>query len=344
MRILQLAPLWFPVSPDSIGGIETFLAGLIQALQARGCRNTLLATGDSRTAAEVVPVVGENLYARMASGAASEYDYYEQEQLLQALARAGDFDLVHSHIGPRAFALAGVPGLRVLHTWHTQIYPDLEWFVRRHPELRLSAVSEFQAGKLRAHGAVHCDVIHNGLDVASFPFEPTAGDGLLFIGRLDRTKGPDLAVQVARASSRRLVLAGPITDPDLFATAVEPFLDDRIRYVGVVDHRQKRELFAGAACVLVPSRVEEACPLVALEAQACGRPVVALANGGLPELVEPGVTGYVTDDERRLPELVSRALGLDRALIRARATERFDLAAVAGRYHELYVKMMAGSA
>jgi glycosyltransferase involved in cell wall biosynthesis len=340
MRVLHLAPLWFPVSRDSLGGIETFLAGLIEELDGLGCRNTLIATGDSRTVGELVPVVAENVCARMTSGRALEYDYYEQAQLLLALERAPEFDLVHSHIGPRAFVLSGQSWPRVLHTWHTQVYRDLQWFAGRYPGIHFSAVSEFQARKLWAQGAVHCAVIHNGVDVGAFPFQPGAGHELVFVGRLDRSKGADLAVEIAHELDWPLTLAGPITDPGWFATAVEPHLDEQIRYVGVVDHRTKVALFGAAGAALVPSRVEEACPLVAIEAQVCGAPVVALANGGLPELIEHGVTGYVAANERDLAACVRRAISLDRATIRARAVDRFDLAAAAARYLKLYLDIV----
>jgi glycosyltransferase involved in cell wall biosynthesis len=204
-------------------------------------------------------------------------------------------------------------------------------------------VSEFQAARLREHGAVHCQVIHHGVDVKSFPFGPEPSRQLLFIGRLDATKGPDLAIAAARTLGWPLTLAGPITDRRFFEQAIEPLLGDTVRYVGIASPREKRELFRQAGCVLVPSRVEEAGPLVAIEALACGTPVVGLANGGLPELVEDGVTGYATRDEARLPDLIPRALGLDRSRVRARAEERFDLLAVARRYRDLYQELASAA-
>jgi glycosyltransferase involved in cell wall biosynthesis len=337
MRVLHLAPLWFPVARDSLGGVETFLAQLIEALDGLGCRNTLIASGDSRTAAELIPVAATNLYDQMGAGTAGEYAYYEQHQVLLALARAADFDVVHSHLGWGGYVLSGaVSGTGVLHTQHNPVYHDQEWFTSQHPDFWYSTVSEFQARKLRKHGVMRCHVIHNGINVQAFRFEAQSGDGLAFLGRMEDEKGPDIAIRVARTLGRPLTLAGPIIDEDFFISAVKPFLDGEIQYVGVVDHRQKTELLGKAACVLMPSRVDEGCPIVSFEAMACGSPVVALANGALPEIVEPDLTGYVTTDEEALATLVTGALALDRAAIRCRVAERFDISVVAERYRELY--------
>src|ERR1043166_1966712 len=324
MKILPLGPLWFPVSRDAAGGRETWLAGLIDALEKIGCRNTLLASGDSRIPAELVPVVPRNLIAMMAEQLAAEHAYYEQHQLLLALERAADFDVIHSHLSPGAYALSGVPGIgaRALHTQHTPVWGDMEAFVRRHPNLWFSTVSEFQARKLRQHGATRCTVIHNGIDVASFTFQARGGDGLVFLGRIEKGKGPDLAVEVARKLGRPLPLAGPIADGELFAPAIEPPLGDQIRYVGILDHERKNKLLGEACCALLPFRGAEGFGMVSIEAMACGTPVVALASGALPEVVEPGTTGYLTTNESELAGLVAKALKLDRGKVRERVAAR----------------------
>jgi glycosyltransferase involved in cell wall biosynthesis len=197
MRVLILAPLWFPVSRDAHGGIETFLVGLIGALAGRGCRTALAASADSRTAARLLAAAPESLHGAMGRGAAQEYVYWEQGQLGMALRHADGFDLIHSHVGPGALALSAVPGLRVLHTWHTEITHDFEGFVARHPDTALSTVSEFQAAKLRRAGARRCAVVHNGVDVSSFESRVGRRAGLLFLGRMEAAKGVDLAVTTA---------------------------------------------------------------------------------------------------------------------------------------------------
>jgi glycosyltransferase involved in cell wall biosynthesis len=344
MRVLHLAPLWFPVAADSAGGIETFLTALVGELGRLGCRSTLLASGDSRTDAELWPVVPTNLCAQMEAGTAWQYAYFEQYQLAEALRRAGEFDVIHSHLGGSTYAFSSVAGLRqrVVHTHHNPVTPDLEWYSRNDPELWTTTVSEFQARKLRGNGARRCHVIPNGIDVSAFTFDPQGGEELLFLGRIEWEKGPDLAVQVSRALGRPLTLAGPIIDRSYFECTIEPYLGDQIRYVGTVGHCQKDALLRQSCCVLVPSRWDEPFGLVAVEAMACGTPVVALTNGALPEIIEPGVTGYLARREHELPSLAALATRLDRASIRARVAARFDMSVVAARYLQLYKKGYEG--
>ncbi len=342
MKVLQICPLWCPVAPDAAGGRETLLARLVDALEQRGCRNVLLATGDSRTRAQVISVCPRNLWDQMSRKEAFEYAYYEQHQLMLALPRLNDFDVVHSHIGVSGLLLSALPGMRdrVLHTIHTPMYGDLQWFVSQHPDLRYSTVSEFQAERLRKHGAQRCEAIHNGIDVSTFAYSSDPGDSLFFLGRIEHGKGTDLAVQAALRLNMPLKLAGPILDQDFFDKTIKPHLGSEIEYVGVVNHDQKNLLFGRAACTVLPFRHEESFGMVMVESMACGTPVVALSNGAVPEIVENGLTGFHTSSDAELPSLIPRAIQLDRRAIRERVAARFDISTVAQRYHQLYERIV----
>jgi glycosyltransferase involved in cell wall biosynthesis len=342
MRVLQICPLWFPVARDSYGGIETFLTHLVSALGKLGCEITVLASGDSRVEAELLPAGPDHMASLMRTGAAEEYSYYEQHQLQLALRHSSRFDLLHSHVGSGAYVLSAVDGLRhrVLHTVHTPVYRDMEWFAGEHPEVWFSTVSHYQAGKLWPRSPARRRVIHNGIDPMEFAWRSGGGGGLVFIGRMEWVKGPDIAVQVARTLGCSLTLAGPVVERRFFDQSIQPFLDARIRYVGIVDHRQKNELFGQADCVILPFRREEPFGLVAIEAMACGAPVVSLARGALPEIVEPDVTGYLAGSEQELRDRVSAAMTLNRETVRRRAVARFDIAQVARQYLQLYGEMI----
>jgi len=362
LRVLMLAPLWYPVGREAPGGIETFLFQLVGALSRQGCEVTLLAAGDSYSAANPMPVVERNLYDLMREGAAGEYVYYEQRQLRLAIEMAPHFDVVHSHIGPGGFVLSAVPGVgtRVLHTLHTPVTADMQWLIKKNPRLPLTAVSEFQAAIIRQAGAGYplpaaslrepwgvCWVVPNGIDVDSFTFNNRPGDGLLFVGRIEEGKGPDIAIEVARTLNRPLTLAGPVVDRTFFQSRIEPSLGPTVRYLGVVDHGTKNRLMGEAACMLLPFRHAESFGMVSIEAMACGTPVVALANGALPEIVEQGVTGYLADDGEgsdtvsSLANLTLQATLLDRAAVRERVASRFGIDRTARLYMQIYQEIIA---
>ena len=338
MKVLHICPLWFRVTPDSLGGVETLVAALLEELARGGCENTVLAVGGSRVAGELVEVVERPLYELMADGTAWEYGLFEQAQLQAAISLAAEHDVIHSHLGWSGWVLSGIKDIadRVLHTLHNPVTPDMAWFVSEHPDIRLSTVSLYQAAKLRQTGAKHCDVIYNGVDFARFPLQADDKQGLVYLGRLEGQKGADIAIAVANALQTPLTIAGPAVDDRFFDARIRPRLDARVRYVGTVGHDEKVRLLGGASCVLMPSRWEEGCAMVALEAMACGTPVVALANGALPEVVDSGLTGFVTSDTRELPQLVGRAVELDPVRVRDRAQERFSITATAAHYLQLY--------
>jgi glycosyltransferase involved in cell wall biosynthesis len=104
---------------------------------------------------------------------------------------------------------------------------------------------------------------------------------------------------------------------------------------------RKRQLLASARAVLIPSRVAETSSLVAMEALACGTPVIAYRSGALPEIVDDGVTGFVVDGVDGLVRALERIDEIDRRRCRAEAERRFDAREMAARYLALYADRMA---
>jgi glycosyltransferase involved in cell wall biosynthesis len=160
-------------------------------------------------------------------------------------------------------------------------------------------------------------VIYNGIETSAFPFCGSPDDRLLFMGRIEEQKGPDIAVRAALDAGMPIDVAGPLTSPDFYRDTLAPLL-------------------SRAACMVLPSRWAEPFGMTAIEAMACGTPVVALRRGALPELVESGVTGYVVDRPEELAGAIRCACRLDRATIRARTVARFDISMTTQQFVELY--------
>ena len=125
-----------------------------------------------------------------------------------------------------------------------------------------------------------------------YPLQEPGGDDLIFLGRIHPDKGVHLAIEVARLSGMRLIIAGIIQDKAYFREQVEPHLDDqKIIYIGPVDVSGKNELFARARALLHLNTIPERFGLVLVEANAAGVPVIAMNLGSCREVIKDGQTG-----------------------------------------------------
>src|SRR5437764_1686313 len=181
-------------------------------------------------------------------------------------------------------------------------------------------------GKPRAHLSwiANC---HNALDFSVYPFRPTTGDYLLFLGRLSPDKGAHRAIAVAMEAGLPLKLAGKMREPDeleYFAQFVEPHLGNGIEWLGEVTHGEKVELLQHARATLFPIEWEEPFGLVMIESMACGTPVIATRRGAVPEVIEHGRSGIIVDDYRIIPAALEEADRLDPRELRRYVEERFS--------------------
>jgi glycosyltransferase involved in cell wall biosynthesis len=188
-------------------------------------------------------------------------------------------------------------------------------------------------------------MIPNGVPLETYGFNPdvVASAPLVFLGRLEEIKGPHLAIEIARRSGAPLILAGNVPDDHRawFESAVSPHIDgERISYVGPVDDAQKSALLGQARALLMPILWEEPFGIVMAEAMACGTPVLGLARGAVPEVVEDGVTGFVRPDIDGLVEAVGRIGEIDRSACRGRVEKIYSDRAVIEAYLELYRELI----
>ncbi len=229
--------------------------------------------------------------------------------LVRALRRAArDADLVHAHwlAGAAVARFGGKPFVVTLHgTGSAERLSDLAlarrapWLVRflLRPARAVICVSELLAETMRAIGVESARCIPNGVAVPLAGGEEAAEPFVLYAGRLSPEKGiPEL---VEATAGMRLVVAGDGPLRGLVPSAL-----------GFVPHEELDRLYDEAAVVVLPSH-REGLPLCVIEAMAHGRPVVATAVGGVPQLVEDGRTGFLVPpgDPAALRAALERLLG-----------------------------------
>ena len=182
--------------------------------------------------------------------------------------------------------------------------------------------------------------IHHGIDLGSFDLGP-GGESLAFFGRIHPDKGTAVAIRVAAGAGLPLVIAGIIHDQDYFDRDVAPHIDgDRVTYLGPVGPADRQEIFGSAGALLHLIDFDEPFGFSVVEAMACGTPVIAHARGSMPEIITPGVNGFLVATVEDAVGAVEDARNLDRAAVRASVMGRFDAGRMVDDYLALYRRIL----
>ena len=339
MKIAQIAPLEEAVPPRLYGGTERVVAYLTDALVELGHEVTLFASGDSQTRAELAPSWPRALRL----DPVKEPTIPMVTHLQRVAARAGEFDLIHSHIDFQAYSVLGRLAAPSVTTLHGRLdLPELAPLYALYREARVVSISHAQRRAL-PH-ARYVGNIHHGLPEDLLHRGDGAGGYLAFLGRISPEKGPDAAIRIAAAAGRPLKMAAKIgaADRHYHDAVIAPLLpNSSTTFVGEITERGKQSFLGNAAALLFPIAWPEPFGLVLIEAMACGTPVIAFDHGSVREIIEDGVTGFIVHNEAEAVDALSRLGALDRARIRAEFEQRFTARRMALRYVDLYRKLCA---
>jgi len=340
LTILSVAYPLTPVGPDAVGGSEQILTLLDAALTRAGHRSVVIACEGSNTCGALMatPKWDGEITDEVRSWAQRQHHIMIEQAL-----RRWPVDLIHMHsLDFYTYLPSGrIPMLATLHLppdW----YPEDVYRLSR-PNSWIHGVSAAQTRDCPP-AANLLSPIQNGVDCERLAIELSKGNFALALGRICPEKGLHLALDAASAAGIPLMLAGEVfryqEHEQYFHDEIVPRLTSRHRFLGPAGFRKKRRLLTQAKCLLVPSLVAETSSLVAMEAFACGTPVIAFRNGALPEVIEDGRTGFLVDDERQMGEAI-RAVGLlDPEVCRHAARERFSAERMTRRYLERYFHLI----
>jgi glycosyltransferase involved in cell wall biosynthesis len=341
MRIGQISPLMEAVPPKFYGGTERIVAYLADALVAMGHDVTLFASGDSVTTATLAAAYPQAL----------RLDPTIRDHIaplivmLETVAqRAGEFDVIHLHcdyLGYSALRRASAPFLATLHG--RLDLPELKPLYRVFSDVPVVSISDAQRVPLpQAH---YIATVPHGLPERLLLPGSGAGGYLAFLGRISPEKAPDRAIRIAALAGMKLKIAAKVdrVDQEYFKEEIEPLLaQPHVEFVGEISEAQKSEFLGNAVGLVFPIAWREPFGLAMIEAMACGTPVVAIRNGSVPEVVDEGVTGFISANEREAAAAARRLHLLDRARIRQVFEERFTAQRMAGDYVSLYRRLIAG--
>lgn len=338
LTVLHVAYPLAPVGRDTVGGAEQVLTALDEALVAAGHRSIVIAAEGSRTAGTLVPVKAETGVLDEASKARAQSRH---RSAIACVRRRFLIDVMHFHgIDCHAYLPEDGPTLVTLHLPLQWYAPEV--FARRRRDLWMHAVSRSQH-ETAPEGAQLCPPIPNGVDIDALD-RPHANRGFaLLLSRICPEKGVHLALDAAHAAGMPLIVGGQVYRYEwherYFAEEVLPRLDDRRRFLGPLGFVRKRRFLNAARCLVMPSLAAETSSLVAMEALACGTPVVAFPNGALPDVVEHGRTGFLVNDVAEMADAMRAADCIDRDVCRAEARRRFSLDSMTAAYFDLYSRL-----
>ena len=184
MRIAQIAPLMESIPPRLYGGSERIVSYLTEELVAQGHDVTLFASGQSITAATLVPCCSQPL--RLNPAVKDVIPYY-MIMLDKVRSRAPEFDILHFHIDQFHFPIFHDQAQRTVTTLHGRVSPhDLRPLMEAYPRTPLVSISEDQRRPLPE--ANWRATVHHGLPRDLYTFRNRSEDYLLFAGRISPEK------------------------------------------------------------------------------------------------------------------------------------------------------------
>ncbi|WPC42490.1 glycosyltransferase [Clostridium sp. JS66] len=314
LNIVQVAPDYYPLPPTNYGGMERIIYNLTEHLVLKGHNVYLYAPKGSKTSATLIPY---------------EHSGPDQQKLSEFVMKTlpENVDIIHDHthssvIGQIAYA---IPTVCTIHCIRKNDVKSPIYLSKR---------------ALDITGEDHGYYVYNGIDPEEYEYCEKKEDYLLYMGVLNWYKGILQAIDVAERTRQKLIIAGPIHDFEYFRNTLEPRINNsNIQYVGEVGGLRKQELLKKARCLLFPTICEEPFGLVMIEALACGTPVLALANGGVEEVLA-GFPEMICHSTQEMCKKVLNPNFLSPKLLRDYVSQHFTTEIMTDNYLMLYKKVL----
>ena len=340
-RIAIIVSPWFPVPPQGYGGIELMAYNLGRELSSRGHHVTIIGRQGSQGPYESLALAPESWTRQLGTR-----DELARENLFLYRAyetvRRRAFDVIHDNSGMNGILVAAqarlqAPVVATLHGALSEAEGDFLNAVDRQVHLvSISRAQQALVASVEWRGMVHNAINPEEYTPITKPEEKQ--DYLVELARISPEKGQDVAIEIAKRLRMPLVLAGKV-DYDArryFEEKIKPNLDGQVTWREDVRGKEKAELLARARAMLFPIQWEEPFGIAMVEAMVSGTPVIAMRRGAAPEVVEPGVTGFLAEDLDGMVEAFGRIKEIDLKRCAEVAAGRFGPAQMADGYVNVY--------
>lgn len=235
---------------------------------------------------------------------------YEYEIIIigRAIAHANQhkLDILHDYLGYLSHYFNDLATMPVVYTLHDPVFPPntLEYtrlkMALTHQYL---AISNYQKEEYLRLMNINCiDYIYHGLDLSDFTYSETPQKHMSFLGRYIEAKGVIEAISVAQQLKIPLQLASSknYQTTDYYKKYIQPNLNtDYIEELDFLGHKARSEFLGKAKLTLLPIKWSEPFGMTIIESMACGTPVIAFAQGSIPEIIKDGETGFIVNSSDR---------------------------------------------
>lgn len=337
MKIALISDPEIPVPPLFYGGLERIIDMLIDGYDKLGHEVSLFANPESTAKAKLFPLTGKTCTKPL--------DILQNSWFINKTILTEDFDVIHS-FGRLIYLTPHLPVSipKVMSYGREPTIGQIKKAMRlaKKGSLAFTGCSHYISDQIAPYAPSFA--IYNGVDMSKYKFRKEINEDapLVFLGRIEPIKGTKIAIEVAKKSGKKLIIAGNIPEEhkNYFETEVKPFLNNSIEYVGPVNDQEKSELLSSAYAFLMPILWNEPFGMVMTEAMACGTPVIGFNRGSMPEVIKNGVNGFSCDTTEEMISLIPKILTLDREVVKNDTATRFAAEVIVEDYLNLYQKMI----
>jgi glycosyltransferase involved in cell wall biosynthesis len=256
------------------------------------------------------------------------------------LAFENNHDVYHSHFDNLHYIVGTETTRPIVYTQHWWPSEKTIELARSYPSNNIWAVPPtiYMFQQDMGFGIQSKGHIYHGVDLNTFkPIAAKKSGRLLFVGRISEEKNLEIAIRTAVEANVGLDIVGKITSKnELYWQSLQPMIDgELITYIGSKSQTELVQLYSAALAVICPYEPTEAFGLVAIEAQACGTPVIMKAGGSRAELIEENKTGFLCDSESDYIHAMAMVASLHSEDCTAFA-QKFDISSMVEAYEQLY--------
>ena len=340
----MLSPFEESVPPLKYGGTELVIYNLTEQLVKMGHEVVLLATGDSKTSANLEITFPE---AIRLNGNAQNINlrntikFIGIGRILDYLNK-NNFDIVHNHIGWRMLFFEKLFNFPMVTTLHGPLDIDYQQII--YDEYKNSNYISISLNQRKPMPHINFVAnVYNGIEIEKFQQNYNPQNYFAFLGRMSPEKGPFQAIEIAKKAGVKLIMAAKVdtVDQKFFDEEISHLIDgEQIQFIGEVNHGEKVDFLKNAKALIAPIQWEEPFGLFFTEAMICGTPVIAMKRGSVPEIIIDKETGFICESVNEAAEKIKDIQSIDRKKCYEHVRDNFSSEKMMEGYVGAYEKVL----